>query len=75
MERSEKLVTEIESLPIDLRTKLIDRLLEGLSPSSKEIELAWQEEVEKRVKEIRSGKVKTIPGDQVFSEIKARLAK
>lgn len=34
---------------------------------------AWNVEIERRVEEIESGKVKTISGEQVFAEINRRL--
>lgn len=58
-----------EMLPIDLKLELVDRLLESISPSQKEIDELWKIEIELRVEEVRSGKVKTIPGEQVFAEI------
>ena len=64
-----------EMLPIDLKLELVDRLLESLSPSQKEIDELWKIEVERRVEEVRSGKVKTIPGEQVFEEIRNRFGK
>ncbi len=64
-----------EMLPIDLKLELVDRLLESISPSQKEIDELWKVEIERRVEEVRSGKVKTIPGEQVFEEIRNRFGK
>ncbi len=64
-----------EMLPIDLKLELVDRLLESISPSRTEIDELWKIEVERRVEEVRSGKVKTIPGEQVFAEIEERFGK
>ena len=64
-----------EMLPIDLKLELVDRLLESISPSQKEIDELWKIEVERRVKEVRSGKVMTIPGEKVFEEIRHRFGK
>ncbi len=64
-----------EMLPIDLKLELVDRLLESISPSQKEIDDLWKIEIERRVEEVRSGKVKTIPGYQVFAEIEERFGK
>ena len=64
-----------EMLPIDLKLELVDRLLESISPSQKEIDELWKVEAERRVEEVRSGKVKTIPGEQVFEEIRNRFGK
>lgn len=64
-----------EMLPIDLKLELVDRLLESISPSQKEIDDLWKIEIERRVEEVRSGEVKTIPGEQVFAEIEERFGK
>ena len=64
-----------EMLPIDMKLELVDRLLESISPSPAEIDELWKIEIERRVEEVRSGKVKTIPGEQVFAEIEERFGK
>jgi len=33
------------------------------------VEAAWDEEIKRRVDDIRSGRVKTIPGEQVLREL------
>ena len=70
-----KLISMAESLPIDLKTRLIDRLLNSLQPSQAEIDALWAEEAERRIEEIKTGNVKTIPGDEVFKEIHERFSK
>ena len=69
------LVTIAESLPIDIKIQLIDKLLNSLNPFQKEIDELWVKEAEKRVEEIRTNKVKTIPGEDVFKEIQKRFSK
>jgi putative addiction module component (TIGR02574 family) len=53
------------------RGLLIDRLIESLdeAPAEEGVEEAWDEEIKRRVDEIRSGKVKMIPGEQVLREL------
>jgi putative addiction module component (TIGR02574 family) len=67
--KTNELISMIESLPVDIKTKLVEKILNSLHPSQKEIDALWAKEAEKRVKEIKTGKVKTIPGDKVFKEI------
>jgi len=57
------------------RGLLIDRLIASLDegPAEEGVEAAWDEEVKRRVDDIRSGRVKTIPGEQVLGRLKARL--
>lgn len=53
------------------RGLLIDHLIENLdeAPAEAGVEQAWDEEIKLRVDEIRSGKVKMIPGEQVLREL------
>ena len=73
--KANDLITMAESLPIDIKIQLIDKLLNSLNPFQKEIDELWVKEAEKRVEEIRTNKVKTIPGEDVFKEIKKRFSK
>ena len=70
-----ELVSMVESLPVDIKTILVEKILDSLHPSQTEIDELWKLEAERRVEEIRSGKVKTIPGQQVFDEIRERFAR
>ena len=65
----DELLSRVDSLPIDLRIKLLEKILKSLNPVSQEVDELWSEEAENRVKEIRDGKVDTIPGEKVFDEI------
>ncbi|MBV9241185.1 MAG: addiction module protein [Acidobacteria bacterium] len=67
-----ELMDVVDSLPIDMKLELIDHLLESVFPRQEEIEEAWKEEVERRIDEVKSGKVKTIPGEEVFGRLLAR---
>jgi putative addiction module component (TIGR02574 family) len=71
-----KLADQVLSLPCEDRIYLVDRLLQSLNaPSREEIDRLWAEEAERRIEELDSGKVEAIPGEQVFAEIRERLAK
>ena len=72
--KTDDLIAEAVSLPVEIRTQLVDKLLQSLNPTRKEIDEAWAEEAEKRVEEIRTGKVKTILGEEVFKKIRNRLS-
>ncbi|HJX45935.1 MAG TPA: addiction module protein [Patescibacteria group bacterium] len=67
--KTQELFDEAVSLPVEIRAQLIDKLLRSIHPVQKEIDELWAAEAEKRVEEIKSGKVKTIPGDEVFKKI------
>ena len=65
----------VDSLPIDMKLELIDHLLESISPTNKEVEDAWKEEVERRIDEVESGEVELIPGEEVFARMRKRYSK
>jgi len=68
-------VSEVLEKTLALSTQerglLIDHLIESLDegPAEEGVEEAWSEEIKRRVDEIRSGKVKMIPGEQVLREL------
>jgi putative addiction module component (TIGR02574 family) len=68
-------VSELLEKALTLSTQdrglLIDRLIESLddAPADEGVEAAWDEEIQRRVDDIRSGRVKTIPGEQVLQEM------
>ena len=67
---------EVESAALQLprthRARLAERLIASLDEED-EVEAAWNEEIERRVREVDSGEVKLIPGKQVMDRIRARL--
>jgi len=60
MTKANELISMAESLPIDIKTQLIDRLLNSLHPTEKDIDELWAIEAERRVKEIKTGQVKKL---------------
>ena len=51
------------------RAELADFLVESLaSASPDEIQRLWMDEASKRLDEARSGKIKTLPGEDVLAE-------
>jgi putative addiction module component (TIGR02574 family) len=57
------------------RGLLIDRLVESLddAPPDEGVDEAWADEIKRRVDDIRSGKVKMIPGEQARQWLSERL--
>ncbi len=70
-----QLFKNIDILPIDMKTKLVDMLLNSINPTDESIDTLWIKEVNKRKKEIESSKVNTIVGDEVFKKIQQRFNK
>ena len=73
--KTDDLLAIIESLPIDVKAELVEKILATLHPIEKEVNEEWVKEAENRVSQIKAGKVKTIPGDEVFNEIKVKYSK
>jgi putative addiction module component (TIGR02574 family) len=67
---NDRVIEEALSLPADSRLSLIEKLLTSLNlPIDQEIDRLWAEEAEHRVSQIEEGKVKMIPGEEVFAKI------
>jgi putative addiction module component (TIGR02574 family) len=63
------------ALPPSVRKDLALRLLESIEVADQEsVDDAWTVEIGSRMDDILSGKVKTIPGEQVFAELAERRA-
>ncbi len=60
----------------DARAKLAHSLVESLSGLSREeLDALWLDEAERRDAEMESGKVKGIPGQEVFARIESKYKK
>ena len=72
----DQIVAESRLLPRDQLAELVDLLtLELHEEIDPEIENAWADEAERRLAEIRSGKVQPIPGEQVLAELRQRAGR
>jgi putative addiction module component (TIGR02574 family) len=69
-----EIVKEAESLPVEERAIVIDSLLRTLNPPDPEIDRKWAAVAKRRLSELRSGKVQTVPGDKVFAKARKRFA-
>jgi len=73
---NDRVIEEALSLPADVRLNLIEKLLMSLNlPIDEEIDRLWAEEAERRVSQIEEGKVKLVPGEEVFTKIRAKHGK
>lgn len=73
--KQEQLFDEIDVLPIDLKTKIVDKILNSINPIDKSIDDLWIKEVNKRKVEIESSKVTLVSGDEVFRKIVMKFPK
>lgn len=74
MMTTRKLIEQALSLPVEERALIADSLLRSLNAPDTAIDTKWTEVAKRRLQELRSGKAKPIPGDEVFSEVFKRFA-
>ena len=71
----EQLTEEALALPSEARALLADRLVESLDPVEDErFRRIWAEEALRRRDEVRTGAVKTVPGDEAMARVLDSLA-
>ena len=67
---------KIRSLSLEDKTELIRSLIGELDgPADADIDRAWLIEAQRRHREIAEGKVKPVPAQRVFRNLRARLKK
>jgi putative addiction module component (TIGR02574 family) len=63
------------SLPPQERSRLAARLIESLDDADDAVEIspAWREELDRRVEAVRNGTMRTLPHEEVMSEMRALI--
>lgn len=74
MPSTAEIIHEAVSLPVEERTVVVDSLLRSLNPPDSEIDRKWAAVAKRRLDELRSGRVKPIPGEEVVAKIRQRFA-
>jgi hypothetical protein len=75
MHSVKEIIREAESLPVEDRTTLINSLLRTLNTPKAKIDREWIGVAKRRLADLRSGRVKLIPGDKVFTKLQKRLGR
>lgn len=69
-----RLLDEASMLPLDEQEVLANSLLAHLVDNVDEsVQIAWDDEIKRRVEEIRSGKAKMIPLEEVRERMTVRM--
>jgi putative addiction module component (TIGR02574 family) len=72
----EQMTEEALALPSEARALLADRLVESLDPAEDGlVRQLWVAEARRRRDDVRSGRVKTIPGDEALAQVRRAVAK
>lgn len=65
---------KIRSLNFEDKTELLRVLIIELDgPADADVERVWLTEAQRRYREVRAGKVRPVPGEDVFENVRARL--
>jgi putative addiction module component (TIGR02574 family) len=72
--KTKDLIAEAISLPVEERAMVVDSILKSLNPPESDIDQQWAAVAKQRLKELRSGAVEAIPGDEVFKRIWKRFS-
>ena len=68
------IIDEVLTLPVEERALIADSLLQSLNKPDKAIDAKWTATAKQRLEELRSGKIKPIPGKEVFAKINKRFS-
>ncbi|OHE09469.1 MAG: hypothetical protein A2513_04925 [Sulfurimonas sp. RIFOXYD12_FULL_33_39] len=71
--KQDELFEEIDILPIDLKTKIVEKILTSITPLNSDIDKLWIKEANKRKQEIESNSVTLIDGNEVFKKLSQKL--
>ena len=72
--KTEDLIAEATSLPIEGRALVVDSLLKTLNGSDPETDEKWLAVAKRRLEELRSGKVAGVPAEEVFEKIRNKYS-
>ena len=75
MHGTREIIQEATALPVEERGIVIDSLLRSLNVPDAETDSQWSAVAQRRLGELRGGRVRSVPGDQIFLRIKKRFAR
>jgi putative addiction module component (TIGR02574 family) len=61
------------ALPVDERAALANTLLDSLESTNESVQEAWDEEVARRIRDLKEGKAVTVPWEQLHRELLAMV--
>jgi len=75
MHGTKEIIQEAIALPVEERVIVVDSILRTLNLPNPDIDKEWVAVAKRRLAELRSGRVRSVPGDRVFARIRERFAK
>ncbi len=70
----EELSRRAKELPVDERVQLAEEILATVHGVDDEVDIAWDDEIKRRIAEIEDGTAELIPAEEVFARLR-RLPK
>ncbi|MBV9624343.1 MAG: addiction module protein [Acidobacteria bacterium] len=61
------------ALPVDERAALANTLLDSLETPNEAVDVAWDEEVARRMQDLKAGRAVTVPWEQLHRELLATI--
>jgi len=71
---TKELIRQAASMPVEERALVVDSILRTLHAPDAANDEAWAEVAERRLRELRSGSVQGVSGDEVFAKARKRMA-
>jgi putative addiction module component (TIGR02574 family) len=69
----QQIIKAAKGLELDDRMDIVDELIATVTPDERrEIDAAWNEEIERRIDDMESGWTKPIPAEKVFKELERK---
>lgn len=76
MKTLESIASDALLLPLEQRLSLAHQMLLSVdSETDPDVDKAWDEEIQKRIREYDNGEVSAIPGPEVFRQVREKLKK
>ena len=69
------LIDEVSALPIEDRALVVQSLLLSLNQPEKDIDNKWSDIANKRLENLRTGRVNSVDGEKIFNAIWQRFYK
>ena len=67
------LLKQALALPVEERAALANTLLDSLETTDQSVQEAWDEEVARRIADLKAGKAVTVPWEQLHRELLAMV--
>ncbi len=75
MHNTKDIIQKAAALPVEERIIVADSLLRSLNIPDPDSDTEWIAVAKRRLAELRSGRVNSVPGDQVFARIRERFGR